>query len=406
MSNIKQMKSLAYKVEDSFGEVYDNTVVAGAMGVSGFQQIATSEIEVTRAPEDLVTLYQNKSRVLDEDHASGRDNGGFTFKKNLDRALMKNHKIILGTSLGTLVPAIATKEVGQIDATGNKLTFTGDLSGFAVGDFVQFVSDDGVYYAINRLETATASEGDLEFEVCNDEKSRIDGKHGELHQVSYLRPSVPDMAKTYQFVVTYQDDSVEVFRGASIKGSFNITKEGKAEIDFEVQSAKVQSINEDTGVALTTLVNTPTAEEAQNPIIFNFQTSTVYDFKNSVYKTDFPYALDIQFGNTIEPIKKTGCLNNIGGWYIKPSITGTIDWERTPTNLVNFSKYFEGGKDTGGTDCKLFTSNKDFAFFSPYVKYTNQDAKSVDSYDSIHTMINVNSWVNSEPLIVLPQELA
>jgi hypothetical protein len=250
------------------------------------------------------------------------------------------------------------------------------------------------------VESADATEVIARMKVCKNEGNKIDGKAGTLTKVSYVRPSVPDMTSTYQFIVIYQDDTMEIFRGASAKGSFAITKSGKGEIDFEVQAAEVQSVDYDSHLPIkydAGFTGTITTEAAYNPIVFDFQTSQVYDFVNSEEKIDFPYQLNINFGNTIEPINKTGCLNNIGGWYIKPSITADVDWERTENNLTLYTKFYEGNSNG-----MFFTSNADFGFYAPFAKFTNVDAKSIDSYDSLHCILNVNSWINSEPLLILP----
>ncbi len=388
---IHQIKSLGYLVETTFGQAYDRAAT--------FQEMAIAEIEIDRAPEDLTTLYMNKTRVLDEDHASGRTTGSATFKNNLSVSTLANHKDLIGVAAGTVVTPSKSEVVSAVAVASNKVSFTvADSSTFTAGDLIQFRSDAGVYYAINRAVIVDPTTVQGEFEVCNDEITRITGKTGHIFAVTYIRPSVPDLSKTFQFVVVFQDDTVEVFRGASAKASFTITKEGQAELNWEIKAAEVQSIDMDTKTALEAPTTDFTAEAVANPIIFNFQSSMLYDYKNDTPATNFPFSLDLEFGNELQPITKTGCLNNIGGWYTKPSIKGTANWERNEYDLVNFSKAFEG--DSNGF---FFTSSSTFAFFAPYAKFTNPNAKNVDSYDSLETMINVNSWVSSEPLLVFPQ---
>jgi len=400
---IKAMKSLYWKEETNFGEAYDPA--------ADFQEVAMAEFSVDDEPEDLTTLYMNKARVLSEDHASGRDNGGATFQKNLGSSLMGTFSGPLGTAIGTLVPKTGSASITAVSVTSGIVTLlSADTSGLAVGDIVQFVTTAGTYLAFNRIASID-DDVSVTFaeEVCLDEVSRYEvaALTGTLHQASYLRPSVPDMSKTYQFVAVYQDDTVAVFRGASLKGSFSIATDGKAVIDFEIQAAIVQKVDTVTKLALAAPSGgTITPEEVDNPTVFNFQTSTMYDFANSTYKMEFPYKVELNFGNTIEPITKTGCINNIGGWYIKPDITGNISVEHNAENLVNFSKIYEGANDGTTNSCRFFTSSKDFAFYSPFTKYTNVSLKDVDSYDSIDCMLNVNSWVTSEPLMVFPQTYA
>jgi len=394
---IKNLKSVDYLIESTFAEPYVHGTAR--------KEIKISELETEMPGEKLETKYLNKTRELNNTTATGRKTGKLTFKKPLDGALLAEHVELVGAGLGTVTSGVDLGTISAKATAANIVTLTvADASLVDIGDIV-FVQDANgrAVLSMNRVMDntgATATEIELEYPVSDEQYAWITATSDKLLSAETVKVSTPDNSNTFQFVVSYDDSTCEVFRGCGIQMQFELTNSGLTEISFEVMAAIAEDKDEFTKVLHTQPSGSITAEGTYQPIFINFQQTYLLDTSivTPVNLENNPQELKLNFGHILKPKLHMGGSNNITGWYTEPSVTCTGGFDRTDKNLELFDKDLESAANQF-----MFMSQKNFCFFAPAARYTNSDKKYYNEFDIIEVNVDVNHDTIEEPLLILPQ---
>jgi len=394
--HVKEYKKIIYLKETTFAEVYDNS--------GTYQEILAAELTQDRSGEQLSTLYMQKNRKLNETRASGRNTGSFTFSKNLDASLIEKHTDILEKAIGDYTAPTIANETITAFSSETVLVGTGGSTNITAGMFVKVeITVDSRVVTTSANLVASIATADVTFAHPFSDQEFLDMQAGDsavMVQCGTVSPSAPIQDTSFTFVIEYDDDSCEVYRGCGISGAFEITTEGQALINFEVQAAVAD--NQDTlGNLYVDVTGTGTInpETQRNPIIFDFEIGRLWDASNGTPAnlTLFPQALTLALSHELIPNKLIGGVNNINGWYTKPSLQGEADFDRDYIDL--FSKKYEGDSNQF-----MFYSQPHFTFYAPLARFSTVNAgASLNDFDALHMAVDVNHDSNNIPLFVFPE---
>ena len=389
--NLKDLKKVYYRNETVFGETYD--------GTDAYQEIKVSEVTLEKNTEKLETKYQTNDRILGMTTSTGRKTGKMTFKKNIDKTLLSNHSDLISMGLGNVEGTSVNETITVIsDASGIvTLTIGVDWSVY-VGEPVQITYANGSDSNFNIIESATPTTVTLKFALSNEQIANI-----TVGDDLWLRKKVvlgkPNNTKSFQFILEFADGSIECLRGSGITSNFAITREGKGEISFEVQSAIAQNKLNKTTI-LVKPSGTITIEDVSKTIYFDFCLNYIGDPTNSYAPiSKVSQTLELNVANTLSPQKMSGgCTNNIGGYTSLPTVTLDMGFLRTEQNMLYMGSDYENiiGQI-------VFVSQSNFGFYVPYANFTNENTAYDNDYDGLQYHVDANSHSDYESILILPQ---
>lgn len=382
---IKNLKSFLYRREDVTNEEYDKTKT--------FKEIKVSEYTLEGRKELFETTILNNTRELASKKSTGRKTGSATLTMNLSKSILASHSQLVESGLGQLTVASSPITVTLV-ATD---TITVSSTSYVSGDIIQ-ITADGVQYNNLLVESADASSVTLRSPLTALEVTMINAATTKtVKKVSKCAIGRPLQGYTYTLVAVFEDDSIEVLRGAGVAASFDITTDGQAKITFTFNGAELEW-KDQYGNEYLKPSGTITAETYNTPIYFNFKSSLLYDTVNEEDMSLFPQALMLKVAHTLQPNTLQGGLNNLVGYYTQPSVECEANFHYSNANRKIFSDTYENN-----TSQFYFCSQENFAFFAPRCQFVGANPADFNVYDSIQVMMNINDDADNEPLVVLPQ---
>jgi len=385
----KNLKTVYYQKETSFGEAY---VANGT-----WQEIKVSELTTNRESEKLEAKFLNATRELNNTTSTGKVNGKASFTKPLDASFYNNHLELTEMAFGKLEQLIFDDPAGEVHAVASyEVVTVDDGTKFTVGDIVQIGrGTTGLATSVNEVLAISANDVTLKYAMSDDEKNAITINDDKLIKVPVFSPSETENA-SYCFVTVFDDNSVEVMRGAVASMSFELARDGKLDMKLDIMSADIAS-EDASGTALVKPLGTLTSESENDIIYVDFVQTWIHDATTGADKQICPYNFSLKINHELIAEKSLCGLNGITGYYSKADITGEIEYGRTPANLITFSK-----KNEANVKNHLWLSQSTLAIIAEGARFTNLDTGYTDELDNIKLNVDVNYSTTKKLLVVLP----
>jgi len=391
---IKNYKRILYKEEASFGEAYNKA--------SNFKEfLVADDFKLNRVGEKLETIYENKERQMNARTTTGRVTGDFSTTKNLDKSWLAKHSDLVNAGLGKVEGGTTSAAtITAIATTSNITTLTigADWSAL-IGLPVRITYTDGTVGSINIVESATATEVTLKIPFEATELAKIQAGD-ELEDMKRVSISKPQNTKTFQFIVEYDDDSIELLQGCGVQIQIPFNTEGKSTVPITIKSAKVSNLDSSGAVLDSVSGGTITTEGTYQAVYYDFILNYVSDMATTpAPKSVVAQQFALNIAQELQAwTHQGGGVNNILGWWTKANVTAEAFYNRNDTNLVLFGT----DNENSGTQW-VFLGQQQVAFYAPVANFTNGDADAVGEFDSLKYNVDVNHDTSSEPFIVLPQ---
>ena len=385
---IKNLKKVVYGEESIFKEAYDATAAK--------KEIKTADLDIKIDSVKLETTYTAIDGELSPTTSTGRKTGHLTFTKPIGKAALTNHEALIQAGLGQ-TDAQSNEYSVIVTKTSNKeLISTED---FADGEIV-FFDFDGAggagyssFYVIDTFTTGTKVASFLT-PINAVDYAKITATTTKMKSAKTITPAKTDFDKSFCFAVQYDDDSMMIFRGASLAITFEVVKEDKLVLNFDIMSA-FAGYKDESGDIYTKVTGTITDEIEDNMVYADFKNSYVYDVTTSAEKEVCPYSYGLNIGHTLV---KNEFLCGIKGWYSKPEITGEIEFSKTPANEITFDEDNEANANNF-----LFFSQENFAIYAEHARLTNANLGAMEEFDTIMLNTDVNHSTTKKLRIVFPQ---
>jgi hypothetical protein len=221
----------------------------------------------------------------------------------------------------------------------------------------------------------------------------------EIWRRPYIELGNTVKGRTFQFIELFDDNTVSVFRGAGATAKMGFNIEGKGEIEFEIKSAKQQSMNDNETAMLSDIdTNVALPELESKMIIYDFELSYVSD-DNGILTSKCPQVFELSVENELIKEPSQCGLNNIISWYAKGAVNATCKWRYNDVNSLYFTRSNENKDNTS-----IFLSQKDVAFHS-YANFTNRTHEDNNGFDSLKFIVDVNTKSDFIPMFVPPVAL-
>jgi len=388
---IKNLKTVVYLKESTFAQDYDETLT--------FQEIKISSLDVKRESEKLETKFLNRTRELNNTTSTGRVNGKLTFSKPLDASLVKDHIDVMEAGFGKFTMNVLDAQVTGV--TGTNTLNLASATSLSVGDIVVVGGNnsgdiENSKISVNQIQSISGNDVILRFPLSTDDIASIDTANDYLWSAPKFSPA-ETVDSSFQFVVIYDDNTVDVLQGAKPSVSFELKQKGLLEAKFEVASASIDSVDA-TGALLPAPTGTITPEGSYQGTDVNFKQTYIYDTPITHGDRKLcPYDLKLNIKHTLEPENALCGLNGILGYYAKADITAEIEYGRNDQTLRIFDNDYEAEDNNF-----LFLSQTNLCVYAEQARFTNLDTGYTGEFDNIKLNVDVNYDTNKVLYIVIP----
>jgi len=425
----RKLKKILYKKEIAFAEAYDRTDTYNEIIVSG-------AIKMGKNTEKIQVTYVNQDRILQPKTITAGSKGELNFTKPISKALMDNHKTLISNALGRVVdnsmlPTIDAKQPQTVGEEAISIIGEGSIANahfinldvddflgaeLSIGKRVSIILDlDGSgnmfafpYNEVGKVDDIGGGEGNVHFKypvkdttIAKIQEAITNGRVF-IKAMDDITLGVTDQ-DSFTFVLVFQDDTVEVFRGCGITAKMKINQTGAATIDFSVKGAIVSNKPENCLNTPENFYGNPNAviidEPGTLPVVYNFCWLFVEDLtKDPNYPIHISMVkLDVDINNTIKELNRmAGGSNRIGGYIVEGSVTAKAEMIRSEEYIELFGKRYES---SNLQDIAL--SQNDFGLFSP-ANFSNETTGSTGEEDTTEYNLDLNFDGNRFCYLILP----